>query len=81
MPGTSGEFFAVGSEAVARPNTIWVYDFVATPGEVPGDASIKNDVGAPSTPPTAEEIASATAADESINAAPTNRNTSARRRG
>lgn len=40
-----------------RPNQIWVYDFVATPTDVPADSSIASQVGAPSTPPTAEETA------------------------
>jgi Domain of unknown function (DUF4410) len=44
-------------DAVARPNRIWVYDFAAAPGDVPADASIRRDVGAPSAPPTAEEVA------------------------
>ncbi|HEX3501540.1 MAG TPA: DUF4410 domain-containing protein [Stellaceae bacterium] len=43
-------------EAIARPNRIWVYDFVATLGDVPADASIGTAVGTPSKPPTAEEI-------------------------
>jgi hypothetical protein len=41
---------------LARPNRIWVYNFIANPADMPPNASIGNDVGAPSTPPTAEEI-------------------------
>jgi len=39
-----------------RPNRIWVYDFVATPSDMPANSSIGGEVGAPSTPPTAEQI-------------------------
>ena len=44
------------SPGLARPNRIWVYKFVANPADMPVDASIKGDVGAPSTPPTPEQI-------------------------
>jgi len=37
---------------IARPNNIWVYDFVATPADVPGDF----DIAAQSTPQTPEQI-------------------------
>jgi uncharacterized protein DUF4410 len=40
---------------VPRPNTIWVYNFVASPADMPADAAIAGRVGAPSTPPTQEE--------------------------
>jgi hypothetical protein len=43
-------------EAIARPNQIWVYDFVATPADMPADATIKSEVGAPRRQPTAKEI-------------------------
>jgi len=43
-------------ETIARPNQIWVYDFVATPADVPADSSIGGEVSAPSTPLTAEQI-------------------------
>src|SRR5262249_25594890 len=49
----------VSSQAVARPNRILVYDFAATPGDMPADAAIKSGVGAPSAPPSAEEVATA----------------------
>ena len=40
---------------LARPNQIWVYDFVAAPSDMPADSSLAGQVGAPSTPPTPEE--------------------------
>src|SRR6266404_7085247 len=41
---------------LARPNQIWVYDFVAAPSDMPADSALAGQVGAPSTPPTPEEI-------------------------
>src|SRR5208283_2338104 len=41
---------------LARPNQIWVYNFVAAPADMPADSSIAAEVSAPSTPPTPEEI-------------------------
>jgi hypothetical protein len=41
---------------LARPNQIWVYDFVAAPSDMPADSSLAGQVGASSTPPTPEEI-------------------------
>jgi hypothetical protein len=41
---------------MARPNRIWVYNFVANPADMPADSSIRGQVGAPSTPPTAEQL-------------------------
>lgn len=41
---------------LARPNRIWVYNFVADPADMPADSSIKGSVAAPSTPPTPEQI-------------------------
>jgi hypothetical protein len=46
----------MSSPGLARPNTIWVYNFVANPADMPADSSISGQVGAPSTPPTAEQI-------------------------
>jgi len=43
--------------AVARPNQIWVYNFAATPADMPSDSSIGGQLSAPSAPPTAEQIA------------------------
>jgi hypothetical protein len=42
--------------AVARPDRIWVYDFAATPGDVPADSAIGGKVGAAGTAPTAEQV-------------------------
>jgi hypothetical protein len=47
------------SPGLARPNQIWVYDFAASPSDVPADSSIKSDLSAHSTPPTAEEVETA----------------------
>jgi hypothetical protein len=44
------------NQGMARPNQIWVYNFVANPADMPADSSIGGQVGAPSTPPTAEQI-------------------------
>ena len=41
---------------LARPNQFWVYDFVAAPSDMPAGSSLAGQVGAPSTPPTPEEI-------------------------
>ena len=45
------------NQGMARPNRIWVYNFVANPADMPADSSIGGSVGAPSTPPTAEQLA------------------------
>ena len=45
------------SPGLARPNQIWVYDFIADPAKVPADSYISADLSAPTTPPTAEELA------------------------
>jgi Domain of unknown function (DUF4410) len=44
------------SPGLARPNQIYVYDFIADPAQIPPDSSISAGVTAPSTPPTAEEL-------------------------
>jgi hypothetical protein len=41
---------------LARPSQIWVYDFIAAPSDMPSDSSLAGQVGAPSTPPTPEEL-------------------------
>ncbi len=41
---------------LARPNQIWVYDFVAAPADMPSDSSLAGQLGTPSTPPTPEEL-------------------------
>ncbi|HKV54782.1 MAG TPA: DUF4410 domain-containing protein [Candidatus Binataceae bacterium] len=43
-------------QAVARPNQIWVYNFVATPADMPADSSIRNDISSPSTAMTQDQI-------------------------
>ena len=45
------------NQGMARPNRIWVYNFVANPADMPADSSIGGSVGAPSTPPTQEQLA------------------------
>lgn len=45
------------NEAIARPNQIWVYDFVASPDEVPADSSVRDKFKTPSKPLTAKQIA------------------------
>src|SRR6266481_6438052 len=46
----------LSAPGLARPNQIWVYDFVAAPSDMPADSSLAGQVGAPSTPPTPEHI-------------------------
>lgn len=41
---------------LARPNRIWVYNFVAAPADIPADSSISGDISGPSTPPTADQM-------------------------
>jgi Domain of unknown function (DUF4410) len=41
---------------LARPNQIWVYDFVASTADVPSDSSIAGMVGAPSASPTTDQL-------------------------
>ncbi len=43
-------------QAIPRPNQIWVYDFVASFADLPADSSISSAVGAPSTPPTSDQL-------------------------
>jgi len=42
---------------LARPNNIWVYDFVATPDGVPADSALAGQYAEPDKPMTPEEIA------------------------
>ena len=44
------------SPGLARPNTIWVYSFVANPADMPADSSISGAVSAPSMPPTPDQL-------------------------
>src|SRR6202521_5163519 len=46
----------MSSPGLARPNQIWVYNFVAAPADMPADSSICGQMRARSTPPTAEAI-------------------------
>jgi hypothetical protein len=46
----------MNNPGLARPNRIWVYNFVANPADMPADSSLRGEVGAPSTPPTAAEL-------------------------
>ena len=46
----------MSNPGLARPNQIWIYNFVADPAEMPADASINGDVSAPSTPPTPQQL-------------------------
>ncbi|MBV8772318.1 MAG: DUF4410 domain-containing protein [Deltaproteobacteria bacterium] len=41
---------------LARPNQIWVYDFVAASSDMPADSSLAGKVGTPSAPATPEQI-------------------------
>jgi len=41
---------------LARPNQIWVYDFVGAFSDMPADSSLAGEVAPPSTPPTPEEL-------------------------
>jgi hypothetical protein len=53
---TVNEQTPMSNPGLARPNQIWVYDFVAAPADMPSDSSLAGQVGAPSTPPTPEEL-------------------------
>jgi hypothetical protein len=44
------------SPGLARPNQIWVYDFIADPAQMPANSSIAADLSAPNTQPTEEEL-------------------------
>jgi hypothetical protein len=46
----------MSNPGLARPNQVWVYDFVAAPSDMPADSSLAGQVGTPSTPPTPEEL-------------------------
>lgn len=41
---------------LARPNQIWVYDFVAASSDMPADSSLAGSVSAPSTAPSPQDI-------------------------
>ena len=42
---------------IARPATIWVYDFVATPADVPANSALAGEKDLDDTPQTADQIA------------------------
>jgi hypothetical protein len=44
---------------IPRPNHILVYDFASTPDDIPPDSPVASQFVPPSTPPTAEQIATA----------------------
>jgi len=46
----------MSNPGLPRPNQIWVYNFVANSADMPTNSSIGGQVGAPSTPPTAEQV-------------------------
>jgi Domain of unknown function (DUF4410) len=46
----------MSSPRLARPNQIWVYNFVANSSDMPTNSSIGGQVGTPSTPPTPEQL-------------------------
>ena len=46
----------MSNPGLARPNRIWVYNFVANLADMPADSSLRGAVGAPSTPPTAAQL-------------------------
>ena len=47
------------SGTIPRPAQIWVYDFAATPAEVPPESSLAGQATANAAPPTAQQIADA----------------------
>src|SRR5437899_2173671 len=46
----------MAKETLARPNQIWVYNFVANPADMPADSSISGAVSAPSKPATRAQL-------------------------
>jgi hypothetical protein len=46
----------ISSPGLAKPNQIWVYNFIADPADMPADSSIGSSVSAPSKPPTRDQI-------------------------
>ena len=47
----------IGTEAIARPETIYVYPFASTPADIPSWSEAASHYAAPNEPPTAEELA------------------------
>jgi len=52
---TSRERLVTG--VLPRPENIWVYDFVATPADVPADSALAGQYSEPTTPQTDEQVA------------------------
>jgi Domain of unknown function (DUF4410) len=46
----------VVAPGLAKPNQIWVYDFVASYTDLPSDSSLAGEVGTPSTAPSRQDI-------------------------
>ena len=46
----------MSNPGLAKPNQIWVYNFIADPADMPADSSIGGSVSAPSKPPTRDQI-------------------------
>src|ERR1700735_4267465 len=46
----------IAQPGLARPNRIWVYNFIATRADMPSDSSIRNQISPSSTPPTPDQI-------------------------
>src|ERR1700735_3683745 len=46
----------IAQPGLARPNRIWVYNFIANPADMPSDSSIRNQISPSSTPPTPDQI-------------------------
>ena len=42
---------------IPRPGNIWVYDFAASPADVPAESGLAGQIAEPTTPQTAEQIA------------------------
>ena len=47
-------------EKIPRPGHIWVYDFAATPADVPTESALSGEITAHPTPQTPEQIATRT---------------------
>ena len=46
----------MSNPGLAKPNQIWVYNFIANPADMPADSSIAGSVSAPSKPATRDQI-------------------------
>jgi Domain of unknown function (DUF4410) len=43
-------------ERLPRPGTIWIYDFVSSPADIPSGSALASQAAAPATAPTEEEV-------------------------